>query len=63
MDKIITENNSNFCYPVTWCLHAKLNFSLLPSFKDREMQDLPPAVGYLPRYDEDGEKDVRYIHV
>lgn len=27
------------------------------------MQDLPSALGHLPRYDEDSEKDVRYIHV
>ena len=59
-----TENKFKFLLsPLTWCLHVKLNFFLLASFKDREMQDLPPTVGYLPRYDEDSEKDVRYIHV
>ena len=50
-----------FC-PVT-CLHAKRKSFLLHSFENREMQDLPPAVRYLPRYDENSEEDVWYIHV
>ena len=42
---------------------TELTITELHSFQVRKMQDLPPAPGYLPRYDEDGEEDVRHLHV